>query len=38
MGRSAKEGGKNIERARKLVEARPYGSKKLPNFSARRIL
>jgi large subunit ribosomal protein L1 len=24
MGRSAKEGGKNIERARKLVEARPY--------------
>jgi large subunit ribosomal protein L1 len=24
MGRSAKEGGKNIDRARKLVEARPY--------------
>jgi large subunit ribosomal protein L1 len=25
MGRSAKEGGKNIDRARKMVEARPYG-------------
>ena len=24
MGRSAKDGGKNIERARKMVEARPY--------------
>jgi len=24
MGRSAKVGGKNIDRARKLVEARPY--------------
>src|SRR6516165_2155037 len=25
MGRSAREGGKNIDRARKMVEARPYG-------------
>jgi large subunit ribosomal protein L1 len=25
MGRSTKEGGKNIDRARKMVEARPYG-------------
>jgi large subunit ribosomal protein L1 len=24
MGRSSKDGGKNIDRARKLVEARPY--------------
>ena len=24
MGRSAKVGGKNIDRARKMVEARPY--------------
>jgi hypothetical protein len=36
MGRSAKVGGKNIDRARKLVEARPYKLEEAAECFARR--